>query len=51
MIASAGYWPGTGFGEAAFQSYAYPEPAEYGSYAIKPEAAYYLTEMGKLVLP
>lgn len=50
-LSSAGFWPGTGLGEAAFYSYAYPEPDGYTDRHIQPEAAYYLDEMGEFVLP
>jgi hypothetical protein len=50
-LSSAGFWPGTGLGEAAFYSYAYPEPDGYREREIAPEAAYYLDDMGEFVLP
>lgn len=51
-LSSAGFWPGTGgLGEAAFYSYAYPEPAGYRSRVVRPEAAYFLEAMGEFVLP
>ena len=50
-LSSAGFWPGTGLGEAAFYSYAYPEPDGYRVRTVGPEAAYYLDEMGEYVLP
>jgi len=50
-LSSAGFWPGTGLGEAAFYSYAYPEPDGYRERDIEPQAAYYLDEMGEFVLP
>jgi len=50
-LSSAGFWPGTGVGEAAFYSYAYPEPDGYREREIAPEAAYYLDDMGEFVLP
>jgi hypothetical protein len=43
--------PGAGLGEAAFYAYAYPEPDGFQEYAVKPDAAYYLKEMGEFVLP
>ncbi len=49
-LSSAGFWPGTGLGEAAFYSYAYPEPDEYLTADIEPEAAYYNEELGEYVL-
>jgi len=50
-LSSAGFWPGTGLGEAAFYSYAYPEPDGYRERNVQPEAAYYLDDMGEFVLP
>ena len=50
-LSSAGFWPGAGLGEAAFYSYAYPEPDGYRERPIQPDAAYYLDEMGEYVLP
>jgi hypothetical protein len=50
-LASAGFWPGTGLGEAAFYAYAYPEPDGYGSRAPGPGAAYYSRELGEYILP
>jgi hypothetical protein len=50
-LSSAGFWPGTGLGEAAFYSYAYPEPDGYRDRAVQPDAAYYLDDMGEFVLP
>lgn len=50
-LSSAGFWPGAGLGEAAFYSYAYPEPDGYSDRDVQPEEAYYLDEMGEFVLP
>jgi len=50
-LSSAGFWPGTGLGEAAFYSYAYPEPDGYRHRTVQPEAAYFLDDMGEFVLP
>lgn len=50
-VSSAGFWPGAGLGEAAFYCYAYPEPAGFKSYDIRPKEAYYHTEMGEFILP
>lgn len=38
-LASVGFWPGAGFGEATFS--AYPEPDGFKDHAVQPEAAYY----------
>jgi hypothetical protein len=50
-VSSAGFWPGTGLGEAAFYAYAYPEPTGFRTYAVKPAAAYFFEAMGEFVLP
>jgi hypothetical protein len=49
--ASSGFWPGGGTQEAAFYSYAYPEPAGYSEYAVRPSAAYYDKNMREFILP
>jgi hypothetical protein len=49
-LSSAGFWPGTGLGEAAFYSYAYPEPEGYKTETIEPDAAYYHKDMGEYIL-
>ena len=48
---SAGFWPGGGTQEAAFYSYAYPEPDGYRDFHIRPEQAYYDTNMREFILP
>lgn len=51
-LSSAGFWPGTGgLGEAAFYSYAYPEPEGYRSRAVKPDATHFSEALGEFVLP
>ncbi|HSC78574.1 MAG TPA: DUF5996 family protein [Candidatus Acidoferrales bacterium] len=50
-VSSAGFWPGAGLGEPAFYSYAYPEPAGYRTYPVKPAGAYYHEQMGEFLLP
>lgn len=50
-VSSAGFWPGTGLGEPAFYSYAYPEPAGFAARPVQPAAAYYHPELRELVLP
>ena len=49
-LSSAGFWPGTGLGEAAFYAYAYPEPDGYKNGKISPEEAWYSEEMGEYLL-
>lgn len=50
-LCSAGFWPGTGLGEAAFYAYAYPEPDGFRIENIKPESAYFYKELGEYLLP
>jgi Family of unknown function (DUF5996) len=51
-VSSCGFWPGNGgFGEAAFYSYAYPEPEGFGSAPVAPEQAFYNEELGQFLLP
>ena len=49
-LSSAGFWPGTGLGEAAFYAYAYPEPDGYQSAEILPKEAWYSAAMGEYLL-
>lgn len=48
---SVGFWPGGGTQEAAFYSYAYPEPDGYREYSPGPESAYYDANMREFILP
>jgi len=48
---SAGFWPGGGTQEAAFYSYAYPEPDGYRDFHVGPDEAYYDTNMREFILP
>ena len=48
---SAGFWPGTGLGEAAVYAYAYPEPDGFAAQAVEPRAATYHEDLGEFVLP
>ena len=50
-LASAGFWPGAGLGEAAFYAYAYPEPKGYRTSRISPDAAYFSETLGEFILP
>ncbi len=51
-VSSAGFWPGGGaITYPAFYSYAYPEPQGYRSTAVRPEQAFFSTELGEFVLP
>ena len=50
-LASAGFWPGAGLGEAAFYAYAWPEPAGYRERDVQPAAAYFSDALQEFVLP
>lgn len=51
-VSSCGFWPGNGgFGQAAFYSYAYPEPSGFSDAAIRPAAASYNQDLGQFILP
>lgn len=49
-VSSAGFWPGQGFGEAAYYSYAYPSPRGYAEYAVAPAEAEFHAGLGEFVL-
>jgi hypothetical protein len=49
-LSSAGFWPGTGLGEAVFYSYGYPELKGYKTAVVEPNAAYYHEELGEYLL-
>jgi hypothetical protein len=49
---SCGFWPGSGaIQEPAFYAYAYPEPAGYREYPIRPGEGYYSADMREHILP
>ena len=51
-VFSAGFWPGSGVvQEAAFYTYAAPEPAGLRDALLRPSAAYYQPEMSIFILP
>ena len=50
-LASAGFWPGAGLGEAAFYAYAWPEPAGYRERDVQPAPAYFSDALQEFVLP
>ena len=50
-VSSAGFWPGTGLGEAAFYAYAYPAPSGFDKYPVQPEEAYFHEKLGLFILP
>ena len=50
-VSSAGFWPGGGdIKEAAFYSYAAPEPAGFGQGPVRPERAFYHSQMKEFLL-
>jgi hypothetical protein len=50
-LCSFGFWPGLGLGEPAYYAYAYPEPAGYSDWNIKPEGAYYHKDIKEFIMP
>jgi Family of unknown function (DUF5996) len=51
-VSSCGFWPGGGpIPYAAFYSYAYPEPAGFSEVAVKPDSAFYSTDLREFILP
>jgi hypothetical protein len=50
-VSSAGFWPGNdAFPDAAFYSYAYPEPSGFRDHAV-PADAYFDEKLGEFILP
>jgi hypothetical protein len=50
-VSSAGFWPGNeAFPQAAFYSYAYPEPPRFHDQHVTPEA-YFDAALGEFILP
>jgi hypothetical protein len=51
-VSSAGFWPGgPGMEEAAFYSYAYPEPEGFRRSPVRPEGAFFSEALGEFLLP
>ena len=51
-VSSAGFWPGgDNFPEPIFYSYAYPTPEGFGDTKVRPDAAYWVGDLGEFVLP
>jgi hypothetical protein len=51
-VSSCGFWPGGGaVPYPAFYSYAYPQPAGFAQAAVRPDAAFYSSELGEFILP
>jgi len=49
-LSSCGFWPG-GAEEGAFYAYAYPEPAGFPDYPVRPAGAFYSAQNGQFLLP
>jgi hypothetical protein len=51
-VSSCGFWPGAEMlPYAAFYAYAYPEPSGFPQAAVKPDAAFYSTDLREFILP
>lgn len=51
-VSSCGFWPGNGsYRQAAFYSYAYPQPPGFPDIPDVPPEAFYDAELGEFVLP
>jgi hypothetical protein len=51
-VSSAGFWPGGGaIDYPAFYSYAYPAPEGFAASSVRPDAAFFSTELGEFILP
>ena len=51
-VCSAGFWPGGGpIDYPVFYSYAYPEPAGYAQFKVRPAGAFYSTDLREFLLP
>ncbi|MEL7114702.1 MAG: DUF5996 family protein [Pseudomonadota bacterium] len=50
-VSSAGFWPGNGYGEAMFYSYAYPTPDAMKAEKASPDTAFWNADLGEFLLP
>jgi hypothetical protein len=51
-VSSCGFWPGGGpIPYPAFYSYAYPEPDGFAKTPVKPNGAFYSTDLHEFILP
>ncbi len=51
-VSSAGFWPGgNGIDYPAFYSYAYPVPADFRKYPVRPAEAFFSDALGEFLLP
>ena len=49
-VISAGWWPGFGIGAPAFYSYTAPEPPGLAAQKVRPESAFYHSELKEFIL-
>ena len=49
-VISAGWWPGAGIDGPAFYSYAAPEPDGFARQKVRPDAAFYHSELKEFIL-
>jgi hypothetical protein len=49
-VSSVGFWPGSGFGSAAFYSYMAPVPEGFKDASVGPKDAYFDAKLGEFVL-
>lgn len=49
-VSSCGFWPG-GSAEGSFYAYAYPAPDGFADWPVRPDGAYYATDLGEFILP
>lgn len=51
-VSSCGFWPGGGpIPYPAFYSYAWPEPVGFAAAPVRPDQAFYSSELGEFILP
>lgn len=51
-VSSCGFWPGSApLDAAAFYAYAYPQPPGFADARVRPDGAFYSTELGEFLLP
>ena len=51
-VSSCGFWPGGGpVPYPVFYSYAYPQPEGFSSAAVRPDGAFFSTDLGEFLLP
>ena len=50
-VSSCGFWTGDRQSDAAFYSYAYPEPPGFAAAQVQPRGAFYSARLGWFLLP